>query len=128
MTLYKCLSDSIDFITNNLGPHFLGILNTKDFYHIFCIDNNYYKIKWYDNFIYFNNKNDLMRYVLSITNIITIVKFNYDKKHIIYYDRSKIILRCYRKYKLRTARIKNDLVIRGLTEYFFHPSKLSFEI
>ena len=126
MTLYKSLSDSIDFITNNPGPHFLGILNTKDFYHIFCID-NYYKIKWYDNFIYFNNKNDLMRYVLNITRIITIVKFNYDKKHIIYYDRSKIILRCYRKYKLRTAKIKNDLVIRGLTERWFHPSRLTFE-
>ena len=126
MTLYKSLSDSIDFITNNQGPHFLGISSNQNFYHIFCID-NYYKIKWYDNFIYFNNKNDLMRYVLNITRIITIVKFNYDKKHIIYYDRSKIILRCYRKYKLRTAKIKNDLVIRGLTERWFHPSRLTFE-
>ena len=126
MTLYKSLSDSIDFITNNQGPHFLGISSNQNFYHIFCID-NYYKIKWYDNFIYFNNKNDLMRYVLNITRIITIVKFNYDKKPIIYYDRSKIILRCYRKYKLRTAKIKNDLVIRGLTERWFHPSRLTFE-
>ena len=126
MTLYKSLSDSIDFITNNQGPHFLGISSNQNFYHIFCID-NYYKIKWYDNFIYFNNKNDLMRYVLNITRIITIVKFNYDKKHIIYYDRSKIILRCYRKYKLRTAKIKNDLVIRGLSELWYHPSRISFE-
>ena len=41
---------------------------------------------------------------------------------------AKIIQRYYRKYRLKKARLRNDLVIRGLMEYFYHPSRLTFEI
>jgi hypothetical protein len=34
----------------------------------------------------------------------------------------------WRKYRLRTARDRNDLVIRGLAEYFGHPSRQNFSI
>ena len=38
------------------------------------------------------------------------------------------IQRRWRKYRLKTARVRNDLVLHGLAEYFFHPSRISFEI
>ena len=38
------------------------------------------------------------------------------------------ILRYYRKYRLRTSRLRNDLVIHGLAEYWGHPSRMSFEV
>ena len=37
------------------------------------------------------------------------------------------IIKAYRKYRLKIARIRNDLVLHGLAEYWYHPSKLSFE-
>ena len=33
----------------------------------------------------------------------------------------------WRKNRLRTARIRNDLVLHGLAEYFYHPSKITFD-
>ena len=129
MSIYKSLSDSIDFITNKTGPHFIGIRSNQNFYHIYCITEDWlYKIKWNDEFIFFLNKQDLMKHVLKNIKIITIEKFGYDKKPTLYYFKGAVvILRCYRKYKLRTAKIKNDLVIRGLSERWFHPSRLTFE-
>jgi hypothetical protein len=38
------------------------------------------------------------------------------------------IQRAWRKYFLKKVKVKNDLVIHGLAEYFGHPSRLSFEI
>ena len=69
------------------------------------------------------NKNELMIVLLTLN----IMSINIGKK-LIYLKCVNVILRCYRKYKLRTARIRNDFVICGLTEYFFHPSRVSFEI
>ena len=37
------------------------------------------------------------------------------------------IIKAYRRYRLKTARIRNDLVLHGLAEYWYHPSKLSFD-
>lgn len=39
-----------------------------------------------------------------------------------------IVQRAWRKYRLRTSRIRNDLVIHGLAEYWGHPSRLTFEV
>ena len=46
------------------------------------------------------------------------------------YFKSKvsIIQRLWRKHYLRGARIRNDLVIHGLAEYWFHPSRISFDL
>ena len=78
----------------------------------------------------FTNKNDLIYWFLKINclNSIKLItsynsNFIYNKK----YKNSIVIQREYRKYRLRTARIRNDLVIRGLTELWFHPSKILFE-
>ncbi len=38
-----------------------------------------------------------------------------------------IIQRAWRKYRLRTSRKRNDLIIRGLSEFFWHPSLIDFE-
>ena len=87
-----------------------------------------------DTFIQFTNKNDLIYWFLNkicLNSINLITNYN---SNFIYKSRPdvyisvKIIQISYRKYRLRTARIRNDLVIRGLTEYFFHPSRLTFEI
>jgi len=69
------------------------------------------------------NKNELMLVLLTL-NIMCI----YVGKKLIYFKCIDVILRSYRKYKLRTARIRNDLVIRGLTELWYHPSRFTFEI
>ena len=41
---------------------------------------------------------------------------------------AKYIQKVWRKYRLRTSRIRNDLVIHGLAEYWGHPSRMTFEI
>ena len=69
------------------------------------------------------NKNELMIVLLTL-NIMSITI----GKKLIYLKCVNVILRCYRKYKLRTARIRNDLVIRGLAERWYHPSRLTFEV
>ena len=69
------------------------------------------------------NKNELMIVLLTL-NIMSITI----GKKLIYLKCVNVILRCYRKYKLRTAKIKNDLVIRGLSELWYHPSRISFEV
>jgi len=43
-------------------------------------------------------------------------------------DYANIIQKAWKKYRIKTARIRNDLVIRGLSEYWYHPSRMSFEI
>jgi len=36
--------------------------------------------------------------------------------------------RAWRKFKLRTTRERNDLLLRGLAEYWGHPSRVSFDL
>ena len=71
-------------------------------------------------------KYETMKFLLNMD----IMSINVCKNNIIklcYIKGTAVILRCYRKYKLRTAKIKNDLVIRGLSERWYHPSRISFE-
>ncbi len=39
-----------------------------------------------------------------------------------------VIQRAWRKYFLKKVKVRNDLIVHGLAEYFGHPSRLSFEI
>jgi hypothetical protein len=41
---------------------------------------------------------------------------------------AKYIQQAWRKYRLRTSRVRNDLVIHGLAIYWGHPSRLTFNI
>jgi hypothetical protein len=41
---------------------------------------------------------------------------------------ASIIQRAWRRHRLRTTRDKNDLVIRGLAEYFGHPRFQNFSV
>ena len=41
---------------------------------------------------------------------------------------AEIIQKYWRKYRLKTARIRNDLVLHGLAEWWYHPSRISFEM
>ena len=96
-------------------------------------DNCFYQLKTTnDNYLY--SKKDLIKLLLKY-ELICIEVYGYiDKKYIdeiIYffqYKYANIIQSGYRKYKIRTARIRNDLVIRGLTEHWFHPSKINFNV
>jgi hypothetical protein len=38
------------------------------------------------------------------------------------------IQKAWRKYRLRTSRLRNDLAIHGLAEYWGHPSRITFNI
>ena len=37
---------------------------------------------------------------------------------------ARTIQKAWRQYRIRTARTRNDLVIHGLAEYWFHPSRV----
>jgi len=39
-----------------------------------------------------------------------------------------VIQKAWRLHRLRTTRERNDLVLRGLSEYFWHPSRIDFTI
>jgi hypothetical protein len=39
----------------------------------------------------------------------------------------KIVQKIYRKYRIKTAFVRNQLIMKGLAEYWYHPSKLSFD-
>ncbi len=41
---------------------------------------------------------------------------------------ARTIIKYWRAWKLRTTRNRNDLVLRGLAEYFGHPSRQDFSI
>ena len=101
-----------------------------------------FKIRYAYGFcIYYNDQHVqehgrkwLMRYFLKrgiiILNIYGSIGINYVDKvgyHYKYIAATKI-QKAWNRYRIRTARIRNDLVIHGLAEYFFHPSRVSFEI
>ena len=95
----------------------LHIIKYDPYHNIYIIYSNDFNGKL------FLNKNQTMIFLLSL-NIISI----HINKKIIYLKGIDIIQRRYRKYLLRTARIRNDLIIHGLMEKWYHPSKLCFEI
>jgi hypothetical protein len=50
------------------------------------------------------------------------IVYNYKNKF------AQTIQVAWRKYRLRTARKRNDLVLHGLAEWWYHPSRITFEI
>ena len=50
--------------------------------------------------------------------------YNYIDKDI----SASVIQQAWRRYHLRTSRVRNDLVIHGLAIYWGHPSRLTFNI
>ena len=68
---------------------------------------------------------------LKKLNAVKLKKVN-DIEYIIYceYFLSKVLIiqKYWKRYRIRSARIRNDLVIKGLAEYWFHPSRLTFEL
>jgi len=48
--------------------------------------------------------------------------------HVYYNSFANKIQQAWKKYRIKTARIRNDLVIHGLMERWFHKSKINFEI
>ena len=128
MTLINCLNKVLDYITINIYSSVLEITTDKN---VFII--KYYNILDCYLLIYkgviFCSKQELIKNLFK--DIIYKIKIYKKSSVLICYCYEKrcvnIIQREYRKYLLRTARIRNDLVIRGLTELWFHPSRVSFE-
>ena len=79
-------------------------------------------------------KKDLLIYLLKIDitkiQLYGSIGINYVNK--IGYQYTDIsankIINAWKRYRIRTARIRNDLVLKGLAEYWFHPSKINFEL
>ena len=70
-----------------------------------------------DIFLKYQNK-ILLSYM--VYKYINKTLFNYKNKF------AQKIQKAWRKYRLRTSRIRNDLVLHGLAEYFYHPSRIEF--
>jgi len=111
---YNCVSLEVNSI--------IYIRHDK-YYNIFNLTNGLVSDK---NELVFN-KDELLVYLLNF-NIQTIFTYLYSYKRTFYYYKGiDIIQRMYRKYKLRTAKIRNELVLSGLAARWYHPSRLSFE-
>jgi len=126
MTLINCLNKVLGYITINRFSNVLEITTDKNVFIIKydrCYLLIYKGVKLY-------TKQELIKHLFK--DIIYKIKIYKNSSVLICYCYEKrcahIIQREYRKYRIRTARIRNDLVIRGLTEYFFHPSRLTFKI
>jgi len=124
--------------------HALDAIKTNEYLEICVTSKNKFRhtIRYvYGEYnIYYNgsslekNKQETMIFLLSLKiNSIQIygsIGINYVDKigfHYRYIAATKI-QKAWNKYRTRTARIRNDLVIHGLMELWFHPSKINFEI
>ena len=134
MTTFSAITKAVEFITGNEPYLEFIIYSQKQFIKI----NYYRRMNAYQLFqykqTYIFSKKALIRYLLlqRIENIKMYNKMHRKNYFDEYIYNSKLIYiikiqKGYRKYRLRTARIRNDLVIRGLSELWYHPSKLSFE-
>ena len=126
MTLINCLNKVLNYITINRFSNVLEITTDKN---VFIIKYNGCYLLIYKG-VKLCTKQELMKHLFN--HVIYKIKI-YKKSSVLIcycYEKrcAKIIQREYRRYRIKTARIRNDLVIRGLTEYFYHPSRLTFEI
>jgi hypothetical protein len=101
-----------------------------------------YTISYYENFDHYDVKynynsltiNHVMKLLLKknihLIEIYGSIGIKYVNK--ILYNYKKVfaikIQKAWRKYIIHGARIRNDLVLHGLAEYFYHPSRISFDI
>lgn len=139
-TPFTYINRALTLITDNKTPE-LCISTTFGVYlYISFFSANFddrfvfYQLKTINNIKLYSEKKNLIKLLLKY-EIICITLYGFiNKKYtdeIIYffqYKYANIIQKRYRKYRIRTARIKNNLIIRGLSEYWFHPSRIDFTI
>ena len=102
---------------------------------IFTISSTYdlFYIKSSQFIVYELHETEVLRILLEpIIDSIEIygsVGIRYINKMIFNYQNAfaQKIQKRWRKYRIQTARIRNDLVLHGLAEYFYHPSRVNFE-
>ena len=131
--LFRVFSDAIDII-NNIQIR-LVIITKKNNIQILAdkLNDNFYFID--DNFISNSlNKQNLMKYLLKESDIFSVDIYGsigiYYINETWYYTNTQAntIQKAWKKYRIRTARTRNDLVIHGLAEYWGCPSRILFEI
>ena len=124
--MFKILKNAIDDITKH-HDLCIGIKLEKYFININFI-NGVYKM---DVFSYYNSNNLLIFLLKQKIKEVLI----YGSIGIVYINKTVFqeldipvnkIRSSWNRHRLRGARIRNDLVIHGLVEYWFHPSRLSF--
>jgi hypothetical protein len=131
--LFNILNEALDSINGNFRLELcIQVFFCRSLYIFKYNDCNYVLRTTSD--IRFKTKSDVLRYILITYDISSIKIYGslrgFYNTEILYdfkINSINIIQRVYRKYRLRTAKIRNDLVIRGLSEYFYHPSKIDFD-
>ena len=133
MSLFSALIKVIDFIT--VSKHFLefyilissGMRITVRYFH----KSGNYRYKTSNGNVLICTKNELLIYLLKV-KIISIRKFGmiffkWIDEYIYHYLDLHIIKiqKAWNKYRIKTARLRNDLVIHGLIEYWFHPNNIN---
>jgi len=128
---YTCLKNGLRLIKKYPSME-LCVMTIDEIYTISC--NDYYCIKCTKSILFYSNLEEVIRTLFeSVIDSIEIygsIGIRYINKTLFNYKNAfaSKIQRIWRKYLLRNARIRNDLVLHGLAEYFFHPSRISFEI
>ena len=133
MSIYSALIKVIDFIT--VSKHFLEFdilisCGTRISVRYFHKSGNY-RYKTSNGNILICTKNELLIYLLKV-KIISIRKFGFIffkwvDEYIYHYLECDIIKiqRAWNKYRIKTARLRNDFIIHGLMEYWFHPNHIN---
>lgn len=130
---FRVISDAIDIINN--GDIRLVIITKTNNIQILAdkLNDNSYFID--DDFISNSlNKQNLMKYLLKESDIFSVDIYGsigiYYINETWYYTNTQAntIQKAWKKYRIRTARTRNDLVIHGLAEYWGCPSRILFEI
>ena len=135
------LSSLIDIITTNRKNYYLKIndyvIRYDSHYQLYFITNkftnscnNLNSVNSNNNLNYENliNKQELIRHLFKKNvNFLNIFINHYEI--VFYLNKYAIIViqKAWKRYRMKTAKIRNDLVIRGLSELWYHPSRISFE-
>ena len=131
--LFTYINKALKLLSENEKSE-LSISTTFGVYLYIKKEKDNYKLKTICDFITDNlySKKDLIKLLLKY-EIICINVYGFINKlyidEIIYnfqYKYANIIQKGYRKYRLRTARIRNDIVIHGFSKYWGHPSRIDF--
>ena len=89
--------------------------------------------------IFFKDSNCICYHQDELKIEYTVPKFTFDKRYCDYFLREDlniivgvpyeviVIQNAWRKYRLRTSRIRNDLIIHGLAKYWGHPIRVKLE-
>jgi hypothetical protein len=129
-TPFKGILEALEFIENTKLNICLYLLTNgrQHYITIFQIDNDIYNC----NELYLSKKETIFVVLHFHISLIQIYYYNGIQKHVVkinyndYYPNYVKIQQAWKKYRLRGARIRNDLVIRGLAEYWGHPSRVVF--